>query len=263
MNKTKIILVILGVLVLIGGLIAGLILVKNNQDISEKAAPATTMYITPASQSQAPGSSFTFSVKVDTSSNTITGIDVRINFDPKAIQITSLQKGTGVFNLDQTIVNTFDNTAGSITYAIFTLDSSKAISGSSIEILKVNATVKTSASAGNYNLSFNPATAASATQEGQNVLVSKTPGVLTVTKSESAANATATPTSGTTPTPTPTSAPGASPTATPTPGATSATSTARPTASPAPIPVSGTSWPSIAAGVLGILIIIGALVLAI
>jgi len=260
MNKPKIILVILGVLALIGGLVAGLILVKNNQDISEKAAPATTMYITPASQSQAAGSSFTFSVKVDTSSNAVTGVDVRINFDPKAIQITSLQKGTGALNLDQTIANTFDNTGGNISYAVFTLDGSKAVSGSSIEILRVNATVKTSASAGNYNLSFNPATAASATKEGQNVLISKTPGVLTVTKSESAATPTAAPTSGTTPTPTPTSVPGTNPTATPTSGTTPATS---PTASPIPIPESGISWPSIVTGGLGILIIIGALMLAI
>jgi len=246
MNKTKIILIILGILVLIGGVAAGLILVKNNQDIREKAAPATTMYITPASQSKVAGSSFTFSVNIDTSTNAVTGVDIRINFDPKAIQINSLQKGGGASNLDQTIVNSFDNTGGSLSYAIFTLNSSKAISGSSIEVLRVNATVKPSASAGNYNISFNVATAASASQEGQNILISKTPAMLTVTSP----SATATPTSGTTPTPTPTSVPGASPTATP-------------TASPMPIPVSGASWPSVVAGFLGILVIIGSLVLAI
>ena len=243
MNKTKIILAIIGVFVLIGGVVAGLMLVKNNQDIKEKAAPATVMYITPAAQSKAPESDFTFSINIDTSANAVTGVDIRINFDPKAIQITSLQKGTGASNLDQTIANTFDNTTGSIAYAIFTLDGSKAISGSSIEILKVNATVKPSASAGNYNLSFNPTTAASATQEGQNVLISKTPATLTVVTS-----------------PNPTAAPTATPIATPMSGITPTTT---PTASPIPIPESGASWPSIAAGVLGILVIIGSLILAI
>ena len=252
MNKTKIILAVLGVLVLIGGVAAGLILVKNNQDIREKAAPATVMYITPASQSKAAGSSFTFSVNIDTSTNAVTGVDIRINFDPKAIQINSLQKGIGASNLDQTISNTFDNAGGTIFYAIFTLDSSKAVSGSSIEILKVDATVKPNASAGNYNISFNQATAASASQEGQNVLIGKTPATLTVTSP----NPTATPTTNPNPTSTPTQS--TSPTATPL-----QSPSGQATASPIPIPVSGASWPSIAAGFLGILVIIGSLVLAI
>lgn len=251
--KRSTIFAIIGVLALIGGLGAGIILVQQQQLFQQKAAPASTISISPGSQSKNPGDSFTFSVTLDTGTNAVTGIDVELKFDPSAIQITSLAQGPGVANLNQTIKNTFDNTAGTISYSIFTLNSSNAITGSSIEVLKVNATVKASATSGNYNISFDPSTSASASQEGQNVLIGKTPGVLTVTSAQAS------------PTPTPS---GSGATNSPSPAA-SQTPTVAPSSSPTvqttplPIPVTGVDWPTILGIVIGIVAVVGAVALAI
>lgn len=237
MKKTKIILIVIGVLVLCGGLVAGLLLVQQNENIARRAAPATSMYMAPATQSKTPGSTFTYTVKIDTNANAVTGLDIRMSFNPAAMQITSLQLGTGATNLNQTIANTYDNATGKIQFAVFTLNSANALTGTGIEVLKINGTVKQGAPAGNYTLSFDAATAASASQEGQNVLTGKTPATLTVTSGSGtvAPTATATATAAGNRTPTPTGQRTATPTGvkTPTPtGQRTATPTGQRTATP-------------------------------
>lgn len=255
--------IILVVLIFLGiSIFLGVYLVQQRTSVQEKAAPATAMYVTPSSQTKAPGTNFSFSVNIDTSTNFVTGVDVRLKYNPAAIQILSLQQGAGVTNLNQTISNTYDNTAGTVSYAIFTLDGTKAVNGSSIEVLKVNAQVANAAAAGSYSITFDPATAASASQEGQNVLVSKSQGTLIVSGSGASV----------TPTPAPTGTPGATATPAPTSGATAtpvptsgATDTPAPTsqATPLPIPVTGTDWPTMLGIALGILTIVGSIVIAI
>jgi hypothetical protein len=239
MKKTKAILIVIGVLVLCGGLVAGLLLVQQNENIARRAAPATSMYMAPASQSKTPGSTFTYTVKIDTNANAVTGLDIRMSFNPAAIQITSLQLGAGATNLNQTIANTYDNATGKIQFAVFTLNSANALTGTGIEVLKINGTVKQGAPAGNYTLSFDAATAASASQEGQNVLTGKTPGTLTVTTGSGTVVPTATATATGNRTPTPTGARTPTPTgvrtATPT-GQRTATPTGQKTATPTATP---------------------------
>ncbi len=253
--------IVLVILIFLGiSVFLGVYLLQQRTNVAEKAAPATAMYITPGSQSKAPGSTFTFSVDIDTSTNSVTGVDARLTFNPAVMQITSLTQGAGATNLNQTITNTYDNTAGTISYAIFTLDGTKAIHGSNIEVLKVNAQVASGAAAGSYNIAFDPATAASASQEGQNVLVSKSQGVLIVAAAGN--NPTATPT----PTATATSTSQATATPTPTATATDSGATATPVATqstPLPIPVTGTEWPTYVGVAFGLLTIVGAIILAI
>ncbi len=167
-------------LILVAGLIAGLILVKQNQNPARKAAPSTSIYVVPASQSKTPGSTFSYSVKIDTGGNAVTGIDIKMNFDPSTFEVTSLQFGSGVSALNQIIANTYDNTTGKIQFAIFTLNTSQVVIGSNIEVLKVNGVVKSTAATGNHQLTFDPGTLASASQEGQNVIISKNPGTIIV-----------------------------------------------------------------------------------
>jgi hypothetical protein len=159
----------------------GTYLVQQRQNATNKAAPESTIYISPDTQSQAPGSNFTFSVNMDTATNAVTGVDVRLIYNPGVMQVVSLSKGAGVANLDQTINNTYDNSTGKISFAIFTIDRTKAVTGSGVEVLKVNARVLPDAVAGSSDITFDPATAASATQEGANVLVGNTKGTLVVT----------------------------------------------------------------------------------
>lgn len=276
-NKSKkggskaFVLMFLVFLLLGASIFLGVYLVGQQTNVSQRAAPATAMYISPGSQTKAPGATFSFSVNIDTSTNSVTGVDVRLKYDPAAMQIISLQQGAGVTNLNQTISNTYDNSAGTVNYAIFTLDGSKAVQGSGIEVLKVNAQVTDTAASGSYSLTFDPATAAAASQEGQNVLVSKSQGTLVVgggTAATPTATATANATATATPTATATGTSNPQATATPTPAVT-ATPTSQPTVynpgptqTAIPIPETGTDWPTMAAFGIGLVTIISAIVLA-
>lgn len=229
-NARSLIIVLIAVVFLGVSVFLGVYLVGQRTNVEQKAAPATSMYVSPGSQTKNAGENFIFSVKMDTSANVVTGVDVRLSFDPSAIQILSLQQGSGLTGLDQTISNTYDNLAGTVSYAVFTLNGNNAVNGSGVEVLKVSAIVKGSAIAGSYDINFDPATAASASQEGQNVLVSKNKGILVV-----GALATALPTVS--PSPTPTASPTGTGLVVPSPTATAKPS-ASPTMSPSPAPTS-------------------------
>ena len=217
MTNRKSIIGIVGFLVLFAGIIAGTYLVQQNQDFREKAAPATTVYISPANQTKDVGGNFTFSVNMDTASNQVTGVDIRLKYNPSLIEITSIQKGQGITVLNTEINNSVDNNAGKISYAVFTVNKANAISGSAVEVLKVNGKVKTGAS-GTAAITFDSGTIISGVSEGQNVITGTTPanimiagalGPTSVPTSAPTQNATATsratsnPSLQITPTPTP------------------------------------------------------------
>lgn len=170
----------LGLLILVAGIFVGIVLVNQNQDIREKAAPATVAYISPATQENQIGRNFVFFVKMDATNNLITGADVRLNFDASKFEIVSLEKGSGATNLEATLTSTSDNTNGKIQYVIYTLDKTKALSGNNIEILKVNAKSKSNAPVGSFAISFDTETAASGVGETQNILTAKTNGSVNI-----------------------------------------------------------------------------------
>ncbi len=231
--------VIAAVLFLVVSVGVGAFLVQRKTHVVENAAPATAIYIIPGSQTQSPGANFTFNVDMDTETNSVTGVDVRLNFDPAVIQILSLEQGSALTGFSA-FINTYDNTAGTISYVAFNPNSSGAIIGSGLEILKINAVVNSGAANGDYNITFDPATAATALQEGQNVIVSKTQGTLSVTQAITTASPSPEPTDGPTSNPTATAVPTSAPTATASPIST-ATPTTGPTTpgathTPTPVP---------------------------
>ncbi|MFC1625943.1 cohesin domain-containing protein [Patescibacteria group bacterium] len=244
MNKKEIILSIVGVTLLLIGIAAGVILVRRNQDIREKAAPASTIAIAPSSQVKNPGQSVSFSVKIDTGTNQVTGVNVQLKFDPSALQLTEVTPTSALLDFSNLVDNTTDNSLGKVSFVAFTLDDSQAVSGN-INILNVKGTVPASAQSGSYSIGFDPTTTASAGGESSNVLVAMTPGKLDVSLSG---------TSTATPVPT---------LATPTPGFL-LTATPSATSTPAPpIPETGASLPTILSAGMGVLLVVGALLLAI
>lgn len=274
MSKSKVIWIVLGSLVLVAGLVAGVMLVYRNQNLKNKAAPATSFSITPSSQNKAAGESFDLAVMMDTGQNQVLGVDIVINFDPQVFQVNSVNKGSQLTDFTQ-IRNSIDSSAGKIYYSAYTADATKALNGSNINVLNVSAQVKPGASAGTYNFTFDSSSAAAGLGEGQNVLAGTTLGSIVVSGAtgQPTATPTATPTQapGNTPTPTPTSGSGVTPTPTrtPTPTATSAnglgggslpTSTLVPTQ--APIPVSGVGSVTIVGIVVGVFAVISSLLLA-
>lgn len=171
----KYILGLLALALLTIGIAVGTLLVRENQDIREKAAPATTAYISPLTQDVEVEKEFYFSVKMDSGENIISGADIRVTFDPQSFEVISIEKGEGITKFDNVLSSTFDNTAGSIRYITFTVNKTKAVTGTGIEIFKVKAKAKT-ARIDKYNITLDPQTIASGLDEAQNIITSLTSG---------------------------------------------------------------------------------------
>jgi hypothetical protein len=229
MSKRNLILLVLTIVATIATA-AGIILIKRNQDIREKAAPSSSLYITPATQDAYPGSSVDVAVKLNTSTNLVTGVDIRLKFDPTKLEVVSFTKGSGIPSLNNLIdaETGFDNTTGDLSYVIFTTDRTKAVTGSNIEVLKVTFKVKQTANFGNQAINFGADTSLAAVLEEINVVINKTGAIIRVVPMP-----TATPTA--TPSPIPTASPSPTPTSSPSPTPTSSPSPS-PTMSPSPTP---------------------------
>lgn len=255
----KPVIIISTLLVSIIGIGLGVYLVGQKQNISEKAAPATSLSITPSSSTKTAGASFTLNVVANTGENQVTGIDLVINYNTANVQVDTITKGSGISVFDQEIRKTIDPSAGQISYSAFTLNKTAAVTGSGITVLTINGKVKDAASAGSYTFSFGSGTAIAGVSEGQNLLTGSTPATIIVSGSGAS----------TTPTPTATATNSSSATPTPT-GSSTGTKTATPTsissstktATPMPIPVTGTSWPTIGGIVLGGVVVILSVLLA-
>jgi hypothetical protein len=136
------------------------------------------VYISPATQNKSPGSTFTFKVLSNTGNYSISGLDLFINYDKSAIEITSVNRGSGISNFSEWI-NTIDNTNGKISYTATTQNLSQLVSGSNVEILSISGHVKSSASGGNYNITFGSSSSL-VDGNGDSIGANTGPGVISV-----------------------------------------------------------------------------------
>ncbi len=277
-----IILGIIGFVVLAGGIFAGVFLVSKNQDIREKAAPATTLSLFPATQNKAVGESFALTVNANSGENKITGIDIEVTFNPAVVQMNQMSATSAISKLSTVIKNgEINNTTGKARFVAFTASKDNAVSGS-LDIITLSGTIISSAAQGASQLTFSQSSTVAATDEGVNVIINSIPATITVVSSNGNSNVvsptatataipTATATSTTasrtsTPTATPTLAPGGigggtSPTATATTKPTT-TATAKSVATSVPVPVTGVSLPFVGGVTLGVGAILLSLFLA-
>lgn len=198
---------LVAVFLLVIGVVAGIALVQKPQEFREQAAPSTTLFVSPNTQSVPTGSDITVSVLMNTGSNQVAGMDIVLTYDPSILEVVSISKGQGVTAFDSVIKNSIDNTAGKVSYSLFSVDKTKAVSGSSISTLDVIAKVKDAAPVGNYTIALANESSVAALNEGQNVVVSKVPATFTVTSAPVTATITSTPTASATATNAPTSPP--------------------------------------------------------
>jgi hypothetical protein len=252
----------IGFIILLFGIVAGTLLVNQNQDFREKAAPATQLSITPSSQTKNINNSFTLTVVANTGENKVIGADLVISYDKDAFEILSVSKGSGISSFENVINSKIDASTGKITYSIYTLNSTNAVSGNNIEMLTINAKVSNSAQSGTYNFTFGNQTVLAGSGESQNVVVSSQQATVIVSGNSQVQ---ATPTSTSNPTATATSAGGGNlnsgnnninPTSTP-----KNTSSPTKTATPFPIPVTGVSFSTIMSLLVSFVAIAGSLML--
>jgi hypothetical protein len=124
---------------------------------------SANLSILPTTQTVSMGESFTLTVTADTANNKVAGMDLDIRFDPESVTVDSITKGSGIANFDQEIADTVDNDTGTIFYSAATLDLDNAAQGSSLELLTISATTK-STTESSTAFSFGPNTVVGDTQ---------------------------------------------------------------------------------------------------
>ncbi|KKQ41814.1 MAG: Family 10 xylanase [Microgenomates group bacterium GW2011_GWC1_37_8] len=280
MDKKKVIFVILTILLILGGVGAGVYLVQQSAEYREKAAPATTIAFTASNSSPLLGQNIDVNVEVNTGENNIMIAELNINFDPTRLEVLEVSPGN-FFTNPATIGPRIDNTQGTIYYVLYLPTNATPKQGQGI-LAKISFSTKELGSA-TVNIAPNTIVGDTSEQgtvaEGpRNVLIGTTPLTINVLAATTPTN-TPTPTTpaGVSPTavpsptsgiggngsvtPTPTRTPTSIPTTAPTQSA-SSSSSPTPTTEIPPIPNSGISLPTLIGVSAGVLLIALSLMLA-
>lgn len=223
-------------LLILASIPIGVYLVKRQQEIRLRAAPATVLSLTPATGEYDVDETFTINVSVDTGENLIVSADIILNYDPLILKGLSVTRGSFLENI-QEIQNIIDNDTGKIIYSIYTANENAKQGTGTLASISFEGKA-----AGTSSVVFDSQCAVYGLGEYQDVLVDTVPGSYTI----AAAAPTATPTPITSPTETPTPTPGGetpteSPTPTPTGGVGGPEATATPTSTPTPTTAAGTT----------------------
>lgn len=198
--------------------------VKQQQELRQKAAPATTMTLSPAQKTAEVGTTFNLDVNIDTGENSIVAASVYLTFDPTKLQAQSIVNSSQFPN----ILSSGDTSQqGKVSIAVGTASLSQPFKGvGTVATVRFNVIQSSDAP---ITVRFGPETFAGSIGEGrENALIGTTPATITISTDGS-----------TQPTPTPTTTSGTitpSPTngstfPTPTTGTGTITPTATPTGS--------------------------------
>lgn len=172
MTKGKIVAIIALFLILIG-LAAGLYLLRQQQEIAEKAAPATSVTLVRPTKTIIVGDTFDVTAEADTSTNTLSSADLEINFDKEKLEISTLTPGT-FLPVVLTQAKT-DNTTGKATISVGAQASNPPQGKGILATLKFKAKA-----AGNASIAFGTNTKATGLRETADVIVSKNPATITI-----------------------------------------------------------------------------------
>ena len=259
MNKKTIISTVLVTIFLIIGTVGGLYLVKQRQNVREKAAPATTITFQPVITEAEIGETINLDILVNTGENSLATVRLDIDYDQSVLQATSLTFSSFLPTILRPInISQPGKITGSAGVATGTL-----ISGTGQKVASLSLKVSSAAPSGT-TISFASNTiASSATLEdtSKNLIIRTNPvkimittpseptPIPTVEPTAAPAEPTAAPTEPTAAPTEPTAAP-TEPTVAPTTiptastGETNSTTISTPTPTAQPIPVSGNIIPT-------------------
>lgn len=181
--------VILAGLLLIGILPVGIYLVGQRQELKSKAAPATTLAVTPATVAKKAGDTFTMEITIDTGENQVVAAELHVTFDPTKLEAQSINNGTLFTNILAS--GTVESGAASIT--VGAANAKEPVKGAgTVAIIRFKAAAKTDSPTA-VKLAQN--TFVGGLGEGAvNVLVGTTPATVTITEDVQTASPTPTPT---------------------------------------------------------------------
>lgn len=137
-------------IILVGGVAAGILLVKQSTEFREKAAPATTLSFSTAKTTVDVGEKFIISTIINSTENQIAGVQLAISYNPNILQIDSVTKGNFLGELATTTNPVILSNQGLVDFSIFLPPGSNPVQGSgTVAILTV-----TSLDEGSSTISF-------------------------------------------------------------------------------------------------------------
>jgi hypothetical protein len=260
MNKKIIAIIVLILLLVATGFT--IYLIKRQQELRLKAAPATVLSVSPTTVEKTTGDTFNLNIQIDTGENQVVGADLSLSFNSSVLEALTISPGSFLEN-PQELTKNIDNQTGKITYSLGSFTPKQGVG--------TLATIQFQAKAeGTSTLAFGTGTSVAGVGETE-ALQNTVPGSITVIPAiapTATPTLTPTPTSqSTTPTPTviqPTA------TATPQPATLTPTPTNAPkeiTATPIPsptlteekLPQAGNSLPTFFLTIVGNLLLFSAL----
>lgn len=213
----KLFLLISGLLILVSVPVT-IFFIQQNQELRSRAAPATTMSLSPSTVQVEPGETFQLDATIDTGSNQIVAVEIHLTYDPEKLEALNITSSTLFPNILSSGV--IDNGTASI--VVGAPSTAQPVSGTGTA-----ATIRfraISATSTPITVRYTADTFAGSPGEGAtNALIGTTPSTITIGEGGSQTG---------TPTPTPTEEPDVSGTVTPTPtesAGTSPTGTLTPT----------------------------------
>lgn len=185
-------------ILLLGAIPIGIYLVGQNQEIRKKAAPATTLAITPATVQKNIGDAFSMEVTIDTGENQVVAAELHLIYDPIKLEMETISNGA----LFPNILASGSIEAGTASITVGAADVKQPIKGSgTVAVIRLKAIAKTDSPTA-VKLASN--TFVGGLGEGAiNVLAGTTPAIVTITEVQSQ-TMTPPPAEGLTPTLTPT-----------------------------------------------------------
>lgn len=181
---------------------------KQRQEVRQKAAPASTLSFSPSQKTVKAGDTFPLNILIDTAENSVVTASLYITYDATKLSVVSL---TNAVNFPNILTSADITTPGKASIAVSTQSYNQPYHGSAtVAVITFKALASTTSS---IQVGFGSETYAGGVGEGNNnVLIQKTPSILTIT-----GETVAEPTPTSTPSITPTSPPRGTPTKTPTP----------------------------------------------
>lgn len=188
-DMKRVVIIVVALLTLLA-IPATVFLVMRNQEIRKRAAPATTMSITPATVTKQIGDEFTLEIHMNTADNQVVAAQVSLSFDPEKLEAVWIHNGTMFPNIISSGV--VGNGVASI--ALGAANTTTPITGTGlVASVKMKALANTTAP---VSVRFAADSFVGALGEGSvNVLTSTTPATVTIASSGGGQS---------TPTPTPT-----------------------------------------------------------
>ncbi len=177
----------------------------KNSEVRKRAAPASTLSLIPASLTRKAGETFSLEVKIDTASNQVGIIQLRILYDPAYLEAQDITNGPLAPSIR--VSKKIDPT-GNISITVGAKDNTNPITGTGTVAVLTMKAVAASASPVTVKFASAPDTFGNAIGEGNHdVIIGRTAASITILNADGTAitiNPTETPTPALSPTLTPT-----------------------------------------------------------